>query len=272
MSVQAGIWNFDGRPVDRALLGRISSYLPDYGTDGEHIWIDGNIGMLFRQFQTTPESCAEQQPHLFEHGKVITWDGRLDNRDDLLLELGSFRTIRPSDLSIMEALLDRLGTDSLRKIVGDWGLSVWDPQTQSLILARDYAGIRCLYYYRTEKTIMWCSHLAPLALLADRLTLNDEYIASYLAMRPEHSLTPYCEIRSVPPGGFVRVSSLEAVSRAYWIFDPQRVTRFKNDREYEDQFRFLLRQAVRRRLRSNSPILAELSGGFDSSSIVCLAY
>src|SRR5258708_6517403 len=90
-------------------------------------------------------------------------------------------------------------------------------------------------------------------------------------MRPEHSLTPYCEIRSVPPGGFVRVSSLEAVSRAYWIFDPQRVTRFKNDREYEDQFRFLLRQAVRRRLRSNSPILAELSGGFDSSAIVCLA-
>src|SRR6266853_5689606 len=58
---------------------------------------------------------------------------------------------------------------------------------------------------------------------------------------------------------------------SYWTFNPQLKTRHKSDAEYEEHFRYLFRQAVRRRLRTDSPILADLSGGLDSSSIVCMA-
>src|SRR5579859_2901889 len=87
MSVQAGIWNFDGRPVDRATLARISSQIAEYGPDGEAMHVDRSVGMLYRPFHTTLESRKEQQPHVFANGRVITWDGRLDNREELISAL-----------------------------------------------------------------------------------------------------------------------------------------------------------------------------------------
>jgi len=118
---------------------------------------------------------------------------------------------------------------------------------------------------------MWCSHLAPLVLCGDRFTLCDEYIAGYLAFHPDAHLTPYREILSVPPGGFVRIRNEQTTNHCYWTPGVSHVTRHQSDRQYEEHFLHLLRQAVRRRLRTDSPVLAELSGGLDSSSIVCVA-
>ena len=57
----------------------------------------------------------------------------------------------------------------------------------------------------------------------------------------------------------------------YWDFDPDKRIRYRTDAEYEEHFRSAFATAVQRRLRSDRPVLAELSGGMDSSSIVCMA-
>ena len=88
---------------------------------------------------------------------------------------------------------------------------------------------------------------------------------------PDAHLTPYREIREVPPGQFVRVREGSVSVERYWRFSPRSRIRYKTDAEYEEHFRHVFRQSVRRRLRSDSPVLAELSGGLDSSSIVCMA-
>jgi len=88
---------------------------------------------------------------------------------------------------------------------------------------------------------------------------------------PDVHLTPYREIRSVPPGQFVKLRGGKTTIRTYWTFNTKLRIRCKSDVEYEEQYRHLFRQAVRRRLRTDSPILADLSGGLDSSSIVCMA-
>jgi len=92
-----------------------------------------------------------------------------------------------------------------------------------------------------------------------------------LAHNPDAHLTPYLEIREVPPGQFVRVRDGSAVIDRFWRFSPTSRIRYKTDAEYEEHFRHVFRQSVQRRLRSDSPVLAELSGGLDSSSIVCMA-
>ena len=98
-----------------------------------------------------------------------------------------------------------------------------------------------------------------------------DYIAGYFANDPDAHLTPYREIREVPPGQFVRIRSGTVSVERFWRFSPKSRIRYNTDTEYEEHFRHVFRQSVRRRLRSDSPILAELSGGLDSSSIVCMA-
>jgi len=271
MSVQAGIWNFDGAPVDPEVLTKISSQTAEYGPDGEEMLIDGNIGMLYRPFHTTAESCLERQPHVFGSGKVMTWDGRLDNRDELISELGSPLNTESTDIAIVAAVYEKWGCDSFAKLVGDWALALWDPHEQSLILSRDYIGVRHLFYYPQPNSITWCTHLSALALPGKRFTLSEEYVAGYLSLHPPADRTPYCEIFSVPPATFVVILQRKITIRSYWTFNPHLRTVYGADSEYEEIFRHLFRQAVRRRLRTDMPILAELSGGLDSSAIVCIA-
>jgi len=272
VSVQAGIWNFDGKPIDPMLLTDFSESLKQQGPDGEFRWVNGSIALLYRPFHTTAESRREKQPHLSRRGFVLTWDGRLDNRDELCVDLRSDLEGEPSDVAIVAAAFDRWETECFRRIVGDWAVSIWKPDQRELIFAVDYVAIRHIFYYARNDRIWWSTDLAPLVLLAgDKFHIDDDYIAGYFALDPDAHLTPYREIREVPPGQFVRIQNASVSVERYWWYGPKYCIRYETDAEYEEHFRHFLRQSVRRRLRSDSPILAELSGGLDSSSIVCMA-
>ncbi len=271
MSVQAGIWNLDGKPVNRDSLTRIGEDLSQFGPDSESMHIDGSLGMLYRAFHTTAESRLEIQPHRSVGGTMLTWDGRLDNREDILLQLRGSPGRDQPDVAIVATAFNAWGTDCFAKLVGDWALVIWSPLKRELVLARDYAGIRRLFYYPKADSLAWSNHLESLASCGDSFTVCDEYLAGYLSIWPDAHLTPYRELKAVPPGHFVRFHGATAITRSYWNFNPALKTRYKTDAEYEEQFRHLFRQSVRRRLRTDSPVLADLSGGLDSSAIVCMA-
>ena len=272
MSVQAGIWNFDGRPVDHKLLADISEFLKHQGPDGESCHVDGAVTLLYRPFHTTAESRREKQPYFSYRGFILTWDGRLDNRDELIPELRSELEADPTDVAIVAAAFDRWETDCFRRLVGDWAVSIWKPDQHELLFAADYMAIRHIFYYLKKDRIWWSTDLSSLVLLSnDKFHIDDDYVAAYLAHNPDANLTPYLEIREVPPGQFVRIRNGRAVTERFWRFSPKSRIRYKTDAEYEEHFRQVLRQSVQRRLRSDSPVLAELSGGLDSSSIVCMA-
>ena len=272
MSVQAGIWNFDGRPVDRRLLEKLSDSLRQQGPDGESRYVDGSVALLYRPFHTTAESRQEKQPYTSSRGFILTWDGRLDNREVLIAELCSELDARPTDVAIFAAAFDRWDTDCFRRIVGDWAVSIWKPEQRELLFAADFMAIRHVFYYHKNDQVWWSTDLSPLVLLSGaKFHIDDDYIAGYFAHDPDAHLTPYREIREVPPGQFVRIRNGRVSGERFWRFSPKSRIRYNTDAEYEEHFRHLFRQSVRRRLRSDSPILAELSGGLDSSSIVCMA-
>lgn len=271
MSVQAGIWNLNGKPADQELLAKIGESEADYAPDGETIHIHGAAGMLYRPFHTTAESRLERQPFVSSSGKVFTWDGRLDNRDAMMDQIRNVLTDDLTDVAIVAAAFERWGTDCFAKLIGDWAISISDMRNRELILARDYIGVRHLFYFATSDKILWCTHLSPLVKFVPQLSLCDDFFAGYLTLWPDAHLTPYKEIQSVPPGKFVRFAGNKIETCSHWRFDPKAEILYKTDAEYEEHFRHLFRQAIRRRLRTDSPILADLSGGLDSSSIVCVA-
>jgi len=272
MSAQFGKCNFDGKPVDPQELDRVRPVLAPYGPDAEGTFRKDNVGIIYRVFHTTKESRLENQPHVSPSGAVITWDGRLDNRSELIRELGGDLSSDSTDLSIVATAYERWGTDCFATLIGDWAISIWNPGTQSLVLAKDFVGTRHLYYSVEKDQVTWCTILDPLVLSAGRsFALEEEYIAGWLSFFPAAHLTPYVGIHSVTPSTFICITKGKQKVIKYWDLDPAKRIRYRTDGEYEEHFRVVFAEAVRHRLRSDRPILAELSGGTDSSSIVCMA-
>jgi len=272
MSVQFGRWNFDGKPVERDYLEKVQPLLRPYGPDDCGSYSNGLISMLYSAFHTTRESRGETQPFLMASGAIITWDGRLDNRVDLIRRLGNIVTSASTDVSIVTAAYERWRCDCFAQLIGDWALAIWEPRTRSLVLAKDPIGVRHLYYSFDDDQVTWSTILDPLVLFAgNTFALCEEYIAGWLSSFPSAHLTPYLGIHSVPPSSYVELKPGKHLVTKYCDFDPEKRIRYRTDGEYEEHFRAVFTESVCRRLRSDSPVLAELSGGMDSSSIVCMA-
>lgn len=272
MSVQFGKWNFAGQPLTPQHVSKIQPLLSGYGPDGMNLYSHLGVNILYGAFHLTSESRGETQPQATKSGAVVTWDGRLDNRAELVALLREELSIEPTDAAIVRAALERWGTGCFRKLVGDWAVSIWNPADRSLVLAKDPVGTRPLYYSFDEHEATWSTILDPLVLFAKKTpALDEEYIAGCFSFFPAVQLTPYTGIHSVTPSCFVRIRPGSATVERYWDFDPAKRIRYASDQEYEQHFRTVFAEAVRRRLRSDRPVLAELSGGMDSSSIVCMA-
>ena len=160
----------------------------------------------------------------------------------------------------------------LRETSWKWALTIWNPQDRMFILAKDFIGTRHLYYLLDKNEIRWSTILDPLVLLAGHtFQLNEVYLAGCLVGHPGAHITPYIGIDAVPPSCYVLITGDEKKICKYWDFDSTKQIVYKTNAEYEEHFRTVFAEAVRRRLRSDSPILSDLSGGMDSSSIVCMA-
>jgi asparagine synthase (glutamine-hydrolysing) len=175
-------------------------------------------------------------------------------------------------VAIAAMAFEKWGANCFAKLVGDWALSIWNPGSRSLILAKDPIGTRYLYYSFDNNQVTWSTILDPLIRLAGKtFALNEEYIAGWFSMFPAVDLTPCVGIHSVPPSSSVLLRPGKNSVSTYWDFDPKNKIRYRTEAEYEEHFRVVFAKAVQRKLRSDRPVLAELSGGRDSSSIVCMA-
>ena len=272
MSAFAGIVNFDGAPVDRRVLDGLARSLARLGPDGGGYKQTQNVGVVFRAFHTDRESRLERQPLVSVRGHILAWDGRLDNRDELITQLRGCVDQSPADVEIVMASHFRWGTEFLTYLIGDFALSVWEPNSRTLLLARDAFGTRPLYYQIHPQRIVWSSDLVALVGISTLpIEVDREYIAGYLSGSTDLERTAYRNIHSVPPGTALIVRDDHVEKREFWRPDVNREIRYRTDSEYEEHFRALFRDAVRCRLRADRPVWAELSGGLDSSSIVCMA-
>ena len=204
--------------------------------------------------------------------RVLHWDGRLDNRSDLLWRLRDSLNGASGNAAIARASYERWGTDGLVHLIGDWSLVIRDHQTRTTVLASDFAGVRPLYYHVQDGRVQWSNRLQSLVEETGITELDEQYIAGFLTFGGCPNRTPYKGIYSVPPGHAVCVSPTETSIRRFWSMPIADTIRYQNEHRYEEELRALFRDAVTVRLQTESPVLAELSGGLDSSSVVCMAH
>ncbi len=276
MSGILGIWNLDGRPVEKALLADMSSTLAHRGADGDGVQTAGPVGLACRLSRVTPEAAAEVQPLVHPSGTALVFDGRLDNREELLASLPPSPDLAPwsPDPALVLAAYDAFGDRFPERLLGDFALGLFDPVRQQLLLARDAIGVRPLYYHRVPDLFLFGSEVkAVLAHPRAPRQPNDDLLADFLLDGAHDTLgqTFFRNIFSLPPAHVATLTPQGFATGRYWDFDPTRRIRLGSFEDYAEGFRHHFDRALRRRLRSAHPVAVSLSGGLDSSSIYCLA-
>lgn len=202
---------------------------------------------------------------------VLHWDGRLDNRNDLVPLLADALREDSSNSAIALAVYQRWGINGLVHLIGDWSVVIRDDANRTTILASDFAGVRPLYYSAQGGQVFWSSRLQAVVDATGISDLDEQYMGAFLLYGGCPNRTPYKGIYSVPPGQAVRVSATGTKISRFWSLPIRDEVRYRNQHRYEEHLRALFREAVSVRLQTEAPVLAELSGGLDSSSVVSMA-
>ena len=273
MSGIGAIFGFDGTLVSAEQLNVLCESLSSHGPDGTSLFRSTNLGMCFSALHTTRESWLEKQPLVTAHDDVLVMDGVLFNRDELIKLLGIGTDEDRTDAAIVSAGLQRYGTGFLSKLIGDFAVVHYDRRSESLLLARDPFGIRPLFYHRNSNRLFVASDLSALIKLSEKSPeLDHDYVCTYLVTLPEIARTPYRDFYPVKPGHMIIARNGQLASSRFWRPESVRNIVYQTDREYEEHCRHLMVEGVRHCLRTDDrPVWATLSGGLDSSTVVCLA-
>lgn len=275
MSALAGIYNFSRQPIREAQMEQLTllwQRLGAIGPDGGDMRFDGPVGMCYRGFHVN-EQRLEVQPFISQN-VMVAGSLRLDNREELISILGKNPLTTIADIELIAAAYLKWNEMFPLHLNGEFAVLLFDQIEQKIVLARDHMGARLLYYHYDRERLLCSSELGSLIeALRIPLKINDDYVAGYLMYDPEPELTPYKGVHAVKPFHVVTFDA-EGSCRAkrYWDLAAVKPIRFKADAEYEEGFRFHFTNAVRGPMRTDGPVFSDLSGGLDSSSIVCVAH
>jgi asparagine synthase (glutamine-hydrolysing) len=274
MSAIAGIYNLDQQPVEPDVLGRMNAAMAHRSPDGRRLWAEGPIGFAHGMLWTTPESQWEQLPKQQEHW-VITADARIDNRDELIAQLGFDRrdSSKITDSDLILAAYRKWGEDCPGKLLGDFAFALWDSRHQKLFCARDPMGVKPFIYYYSPHLFAFASEIKALFQIPNIPKIVNELRIAQLLLRhlDDREITSYQHILRLPAAHTLTVAAGNIRLRKYWQLDREFELKLKSDYEYAEAYREQLTQAVKCRMRSALPIGSMLSGGLDSSSIACTA-
>lgn len=228
------------------------------------------------QYATTTQTdgSSEMERHL-------VWVGTIHNRDeivDFLSQSGVSLDSDTSDAQLALHLYNCVGADASLRIIGYYAFAVWDEATQSLFLSRDALGAERLYYFYAPNLFCWGTEIRQICYLAGiEPSLNEEWMAEAMTWSWDGCLThtkdsPIQDVQSVPPGYHLMLKNGAGLQLTqWWEWEKYQVGNTPKDEVLIEEFRDLLALSVKGCLGTDSRVIADLSGGLDSSSVVSLA-
>lgn len=260
-----------GEPASPEVVDRMRQLIAHRGPDDSGMHLDGPLGFGFARLSIIDLSGGHQ-PMTNETGDIwLVFNGEIWNYKTLrqqLIEKGhQFRT--NSDTETIIHAYEEYGTDAIARLHGMFALAIWDAPRQRMLLARDRAGKKPLYYTRADGDIIFASEIK--ALLAHprvRREPDAQALADFLSVRyVPGPATLFANIYKVLPGHWLLFENGEMHEECYWNFQFGE-TGHRPIEEYIQGIRQHVRRAVEERMIADVPVGALLSGGVDSSIIV----
>jgi asparagine synthase (glutamine-hydrolysing) len=264
--------------VDVAQLSQMRRSLAHRGPDGDGAWIspDRKCGLAHTRLAIVDVSPTGAQPMSTPDGRFhITFNGEIYNHEELRrdLEARGRLFLGRSDTEVLLHLFAERGADCLDLLDGMFAFAIYDAEQHSLFCARDPLGEKPLYIVRRPDLFAFASEVR--ALLSARVVNGSPDLRGIgLFLRQGSIPPPFTHIEDVeflPQGSLVEVRENATIIRRYYDIPFASEQRAVHDHaEALDGVRTALEKSVARRLRSDVPVAAFLSGGLDSSMVAAL--
>ena len=277
MQTIGGICRLDGGHVDRGIVGRMNDAAQLLLPRRRSSWTDGSIGLFCASPHVGGAGPAAGEPADDpSRPRTLVFDGRLDNREELVAELRR-RGARTgtSDVELTLAAHAVWGDDCASRLVGDFAFGLWDAARRRLLCVRDPLGIRPLYIALQGGVVCFATQIRQILAARPQTPPFDlEFVADRLAHgvdRADAACTPYRGVSRLKPGHRLIAEDGRVRIERYWEWRTGEGAGNRNPREYVDRFRETFSNAVASRMRGAGRVWSDLSGGLDSSSIVSVA-
>ena len=273
----SGIIDRLGRPVDPAMIARITDLVRHRGPDGHGYYHGPCFALGHRRLSIIDLSIHGAQPMPYRERFWLTFNGEIYNYIELraqLITLGH-TFVSSSDSEVILAAYAEWGPDCCRRFNGMWAFAIYDAETQTIFFSRDRFGVKPLYYSSTDEHFVFGSEIRQIIALQPQVRANRRVVVEALLTSIDgHSTATYFDGVSAFPQAHYGIYDLRThrfdIRRFYQLaIDPQ--IRQMGEAEAFERFHALFEDAVALRLRSDVRVGTCLSGGLDSSSTSAVA-
>ncbi|MFI5248056.1 MAG: asparagine synthase (glutamine-hydrolyzing), partial [Nitrospirales bacterium] len=269
----AGMVGFDGLTADRHTVGRMTASLFHRGPDDDGFYASGSVGLGFRRLAILDLTPAAHQPMMSDEGKlVLVFNGEIYNYVELRRELQSlghsFRST--GDTEVLLHAYQQWGQDCLQKLNGMWAFLIYDRQRSCVFGSRDRFGVKPFFYYRTDRYALFASEIK--AIRASGLYqggMNWKIVSKFLLQGEinDDEERFYTDIHQLPPGTAFELD-MEGHWKQWRFWSLSTIPSIACEDPVQS-FGELFEDSVRLRMRSDQPVGVTLSGGLDSTAIIC---
>jgi asparagine synthase (glutamine-hydrolysing) len=278
----AGIISKNKEVVHANVVKKMTDTIAHRGPDGEGVWIneDQTVGLGHRRLSILDLSEQANQPMHFAERYTIVFNGEIYNyielKEGLIKEGYTFKTT--SDTEVLMALYDKYKSKCLLLLDGMFAFAIFDNHTNQLFCARDRFGEKpFFYYYKKGEVFQFASEMKALWNTGVEKKVSNIMLYNYLADgyldNPTNSSETFFDNCLKLPHAhwlLLNVDTLEYAIEQYYDINYKNSNSSITQQQAIEQFQHLLKVSISRRLRSDVPVGSSLSGGLDSSLIVCL--
>jgi len=255
---------------DRSKISQMNEITNNRGPDDRGIYCDPSISLGHTRLSIIDLSDKGHQPMSNEDQSLwLIFNGEIYNfydlRADLIAKGHAFKS--NTDTEVIIHAYEEYGLDFVKMFNGMWAFCLYDKQKKILILGRDQFGIKPLYYFMDETKIIFSSMITAILCHNISISPNDCAIMEYLAYNLEDhdSYTFFTDIYRVPQDSLLIYNLTEKTSELFPWYSPLLRTEVDIN-TIRDRFN----ESIRLRTISDVPVGCCLSGGVDSSAIVCI--
>lgn len=269
-----GLINFKAEQIDHSNLKDMTECLSHRGPDDSGYFFDNNVAFGFKRLSIIDVEHGHQPMQTIDKDYTIVFNGEIYNfkavRDTLKGYGYYFQT--NCDTEVILYAYKHWGRECLDRFNGMFAFAIYNKKEQCVFIARDRLGIKPLYYTFIGETMLFASEMKAI-LQHPSFVRKPNYnaISSYLTFRyPLGEQPVFDDIKRLSPGNFMILNKSGINIRKYWEIPFIKNKEDRGEAFYLNKTSELLLDAVERRMISDVPIGALLSGGLDSSIIVAL--